>query len=201
MDIQMPELDGFAATQEIREHEKGRHTPIVALTAHALKEDRERCLANGFDDYLAKPIRPKELVNICMKAASLSKESSITEGLDPPISDVEATDFNYALERLDGEEDLLRIQMEYFLNDGPELISELRTGVTTETAKDVERAAHRLKGLLAGYGRSRSSQQAATLEQDAADGSVTRSRHLVDQLDADVQHLVAGIREYLKVRA
>ena len=63
MDVQMPDLDGFQATAAIRDHEKtsGDHLPIVALTAHALKGDKERCLANGMDAYLSKPIRPEDL--------------------------------------------------------------------------------------------------------------------------------------------
>jgi two-component system sensor histidine kinase/response regulator len=79
MDVQMPEMDGFAATARIREIEKesGRHIPIIALTGHAMKGDRQRCLDAGMDGYLSKPIRSKELfeaveqVNIASKDARL----------------------------------------------------------------------------------------------------------------------------------
>jgi len=78
MDVQMPELDGFEATAGIRENEKGtgRHQVVIALTAHAMKGDRERCMAVGMDDYLCKPIRPQELDEMLEKYLALRTESA-----------------------------------------------------------------------------------------------------------------------------
>ena len=82
MDVQMPEIDGLEATTRIREEEKGtgRHQTVIALTAHAIKGDRERCLAGGMDDYLSKPIRPQDLDEVLEKYMSLRTELANTSG-------------------------------------------------------------------------------------------------------------------------
>ena len=64
MDVQMPEMDGFEATKAIRKSETGKHIPIIAMTAHAMTGDRERCLAAGMDAYVSKPIRAHDLLNL-----------------------------------------------------------------------------------------------------------------------------------------
>ena len=72
MDIQMPEMDGFEATRAIREEESGtnRHIPIIAMTAHAMTGDRDLCLAAGMDDYISKPIRPSDLINLLKRTSA-----------------------------------------------------------------------------------------------------------------------------------
>jgi CheY-like chemotaxis protein len=76
MDVQMPEMDGFEATVTIRKKEKKTrsHIPIIAMTAHAMKGDRERCLDAGMDDYVAKPLKPEELMKTIERAMSKRKK-------------------------------------------------------------------------------------------------------------------------------
>ena len=87
MDVEMPEMDGFQATAAIRQREEksGAHTPIIAMTAHAMKGDRERCLAAGMDAYIAKPIRPPELFQTIEAVVALPQAVAAEQAGGEPL--------------------------------------------------------------------------------------------------------------------
>jgi two-component system sensor histidine kinase/response regulator len=155
MDCQMPEMDGFEATQAIRESERvnGQHIPIIALTANAMQGDRERCLAAGMDGYVSKPIRGKELFDTIDKLTPSGARGSAKrpeEDEKPGGLSKGALDQDTALARLGGDLNLFRKLARLFRNDAPGLISEIREAVSRGDSRTVEQASHKLKGS-AGY--------------------------------------------------
>ena len=131
MDIQMPMMDGFAATAAIRQLENatGRHTPIIALTAHAMKGDRERCLEAGMDAYVSKPLRSQELYAAMNKLVSGRDPASETAVVH--IETVETTwDPEAMLAQVEGDRELLLRLIERFLDQCPKLLAEIHASVT-----------------------------------------------------------------------
>ena len=130
MDVQMPGMDGFAATKSIRAKERAvnTHVPIVALTAHAMKGDRERCLAAGMDAYASKPIRAAELFEVIARLLPSDVEGAKgTPGPGGPPGAV--FDLNTALGAVDGDQELLRQMVQWFLGQCPKLLGEIRDSV------------------------------------------------------------------------
>ena len=175
MDVQMPEMDGFEATAAIRQKEKtiGVHVPIIALTAHAMKGDRERCLAGGMDGYVSKPVQAEELI----KAVEGLGGNSAAAGIAGHYSN-EVLDRDVALARVDGDEGLLADLAKLFCEESPKLLSAVQDAVTRRDTAALKRAAHSLKGSMSTFAARDATAATLRLEE------LARGRELVDAEDA-----------------
>ncbi|MFL5241269.1 MAG: ATP-binding protein [Gemmataceae bacterium] len=164
MDVQMPGIGGFETVARIRAAESGtgRRLPVVALTAHAMAGDRERCLEAGMDAYLPKPVQAADLFRLVEQliAQPASSEPSRVPAGDGPMHPEGFAERSYpalldwagAVERMEGDENLLRELAEVFLDDHPRQRAALRTALDAGDAEAVRRAAHTLKGALGHFG-------------------------------------------------
>jgi len=163
MDVQMPEVDGFEATRRIREREaaNGHRTPIIAMTAHAMAGDRERCLAGGMDDYISKPLEKEKLLAVMHRAvagrapagANGSTSSSPSAKSAPvPAKALPVFTREKLLDELDGDEALLQRMIALFHKDTPRLLEHVRTAVASRGAEELSRSAHALLSSLGAFG-------------------------------------------------
>jgi CheY-like chemotaxis protein len=186
MDLQMPEMDGFEATAEIRrrEQETGHRLPIVALTAHALKGDRETCLAAGMDGYLAKPISAVEMLAVIAQLTAAAPEPALA------TASVAAT-FNRddVLARVEGDRALLAELVDIFRVEHPRLLANLRRSVENGDAGGVQEAAHAIKGTVANFGAHAASEAARVLEVMGKEGVLTGAGAGIARLEREVEHL------------
>jgi CheY-like chemotaxis protein len=194
MDIQMPEMSGFEATAAIRRAEEGsgRRTPIVALTAHAMKGDRERCLEAGMDGYVAKPLDPPEL--FAAMAAALS-------GRDVPLPRPTLFDEARALSRVGGDRALLAELAVMFEREGPHLLDQLRAALAQENALEIERVAHSMKSAVGAFGAAGAYELAAALEEAGRQGDPGRAGPLLLKLEAAVSRLLSGLARFAHAEA
>ncbi len=194
MDVQMPELDGIEATGRIREKEKntGRHIPIIAMTAHAMTGDRERCLEAGMDNYISKPIQAEELYKMIEKIIA---EHPQQKGASSNNAGPEPFDREAALAQVEGDAELLAELVSLFNDDCPRLMQEIREAVTGSEALALTRAAHALKGAAANFSAGRVVTLARRLEEMGRAGQMTGAQVVCADLDVEVVRLNQALDE------
>ena len=192
MDLQMPEMGGFEATLAIRERERdlGGHLPIVALTAHAMQGDRERCLDAGMDDYLSKPIDVDDLVaTVEQRAAQSPVAEAEPAGVAPPAPDAPAApifDEESALSHTGGDRGLLAEMVALFRSDSPSYLKRIERALKDRDGEALHAAAHGLKGAVATVGSPAARLAAADVERAGRAGQFEEAARayagLVDQM-------------------
>jgi HPt (histidine-containing phosphotransfer) domain-containing protein len=207
MDLQMPLLGGIEATGIIRDREtaSGSHTPIIAMTAHALKGDRERCLAAGMDDYLSKPIEPEDLFAALERATDRAVAPVHPPPRPPPEVPTPAAagagaparpcfDLSTLLRRVGGDRELLREVVGLFLDSAPDLMGAVREAVESGTAPALERAAHSLKGSAANLGAESVREASFALEQIGRENRLAAALPALARLESELNQLCDTLR-------
>jgi CheY-like chemotaxis protein/HPt (histidine-containing phosphotransfer) domain-containing protein len=205
MDVRMPVMDGFEATRQIRSLRSAaldHNVPVIAMTANAMQGDREKCLAAGMNDFVSKPVSKKALRCALAKWLRRSNPSSVaaafiqlvasgtvgpaarTEELEPAVFDREAM-----LERMEGNEKLLGVIVETFLDDIPLQIQILKDLLAAGDARGSGRQAHTIKGAAASVSGERLRAVAAKMEAAADAGEMDSFAACVEELEMQFQRL------------
>ncbi len=215
MDVQMPDMDGHQATQAIREAERGtgRHLVIIAMTAHAMKGDRERCLEAGMDNYISKPVRApilhqalKELADqkgmgqepdIKPETALPSQEPAkeqVEERGDQPV----ILDWSVAMEAVGDDAELLREVMEALLTEIEEIMEQLPQLIAQDDCADTQRLAHTIKGSFRLFGSSKAHDLAQTLEVIGKENKMSQAMSAYEALKTELENVLPEITAFAK---
>jgi len=193
MDIQMPEMGGFEATAAIRQREKalGRHIPIVALTADAMKGDRERCLEAGMDAYLSKPIRAEELLAVIetlvpepLRRATAPAKPHARNGFSDQVVDEDAL-----LSHFRNDRKLLKEIIKLFRADCPRMLAKIQRAIAQKDKEALRSTAHAIKGSAANFLAEKAVQAALHLETLGRGDSLTGARAGYAALKKEIERL------------
>jgi CheY-like chemotaxis protein/HPt (histidine-containing phosphotransfer) domain-containing protein len=201
MDVQMPEMNGIEASELIREKEKNTDTciPIIAMTAHAIKGDREKFLETGMDDYISKPIDTKTLIETIEKITTNGR--TLNDNRKPDTSSGEPSnnliDKEDAIERVNGDMELLKEIVELFIDTCPRLLSEVNTAISQGDNKTLEREAHTIKSVIGNFSKHDAYDAAFKLERMGASGELSKAEETYKELEEEIERLTPALKELI----
>lgn len=176
MDCQMPVMDGYIATEEIRRQETSGHTPIVALTANAMENDDIRCLNSGMDDFLSKPFVINDLAIILQKWLGKSSENTAGQSESLGLDYAALEELKQSLE--DDFDEVIDIYIESTTN----ILDQMREALDQAEDEEIKRLAHSLKSSSANIGATKLSEIAQALEQQLTDGVAENIKEKIDEM-------------------
>ena len=208
MDCQMPELDGYETARAIRDPNsavRNHDIPIIALTANAMKTDREKCLSAGMNDYITKPIMPQDLADAIERnlpdpdqenvpqrknntPTAPSNEPCVKNAYDKPV----------ALNRMGGDEDVFSELVAIFLTEGPKSLARVQRGVSSGDPKAITEAAHALKGSLSILAANDAVDAAQTVETLGRSGDLQGAQEAAAALAVEVRRLTGDLERETK---
>ncbi|VAX08402.1 Sensory box histidine kinase/response regulator [hydrothermal vent metagenome] len=202
MDCQMPEMDGYQATHQIRASAAGeryKSIAIIAMTANAMSGDRDNCINAGMNDYISKPVDANQLSSKIQQwlpdvqsISMASTNTQLTDEDETPSEDpnLSVWDKEAALKRIMGKESLMKMLIDVFLNETPEKIKQLQTSIGNADIEQIHLISHTLKGVTANLSGLRVQQQAALMEQAAKHSDIGTVKSIMPVLVQELSTLV-----------
>jgi CheY-like chemotaxis protein len=201
MDVRMPEMDGYEASRKIRESEKtnGGHIPIIAITAHAIKGDRERCLEAGMDEYVSKPISSDKLFDIIETLAE-GKPPGIA-GTGPEANTLISFDKQTLIDAFDHDWGFFKEVVDLFVSDYPRMMVDIRQAFKTGDTDALIRTAHSLKGMLSLFNAQAAAQKTIKLQELGKQGEFSKIENEIEALSGELSMLKSTLQELVEERA
>jgi len=195
MDVQMPEMDGFEATREIRKLEKqsGGHIPVIAMTAYATEGDRERCLAAGMDAYVSKPISAAKLFKAIEVLIAPEESAQSTDGQKG-----DSLNKDSLIKSFENDHSLLQELVEIFISDYPQMLASLRKSLQATDAKTFSRTAHSLKGMLRNFQAEAAADTAFDLEKRGQQGQLDGVDQIIENLAGQLDEIAQKLKDFVK---